>query len=61
MEKSKSITDVQAKKAENFIKIALEPKIKQIVEEANKILNTHGIQIGASVEWFIDKLEKGKK
>lgn len=61
MEKSKSITEDQAKKANNFISVALEPKIKQIIDEANKILKKHNIQIGAEVTWFVDKLKKDKE
>lgn len=55
---SKSVTEAQSKKAITLVNKVIEPKFHSIIAEANKILNKHGIQIGASVDWFIDKYEE---
>lgn len=52
---SKSVTEEQSKRTAAFIKEVIEPKINKMIEEANKVLRKRGVQVGASVEWFIDK------
>lgn len=54
---SQSLSPELTAKAKRIIDEALEPKIKKILEEANKLLNKHGIQLGVEVQWFIDKKE----
>lgn len=52
----KTITDKKLKYATSVVKTELEPRIKKLVEEANKHLGKYGIRAGAEVNWFFDEL-----
>ncbi len=54
---SASLDPKKTARAKKIINEVLEPKIKQLVEETNKVLNKQDIQIGCSVEWYLDKFD----
>lgn len=56
-----SVTEGESRKAMQFIKKALEPAIEELIVEANKVLAKHDLHIGASVEWYIDKITNKEK
>lgn len=51
---SASLDTKKTLKAKTIIDDALEPKIKKLIEEANRLLNKQGIQVGCEIQWFLD-------
>lgn len=60
-EKPKTISDDNFKKAARFVDASLEPKIRDMIEAANNVLNPKGIRIGAEIKWFFDEIKTEKE
>lgn len=57
MTKAKTISDAKLKYAVGMVKKQIEPKIKQIVEAFNDLLESRNIRAGLELQWFFDELE----
>lgn len=54
---SKTITDDKYKKTAKLITEKVEPRIRVIVDEVNKVLAKDGVRAGVELQWFFDSLD----
>lgn len=58
MNKSASVEPKKAVRAERLIKEVIEPKVRELIVQANEVLAKHGVAVGAEIQWFIDKSQE---
>ncbi len=54
------MTDGQYKAATQAIDKVGEPKLRAIIEQINKHLEKHGVQVGVELKWAIQEIPKNE-
>lgn len=57
---SKSLTEAELRQAVEFVGRNVEPRVKRMVDEVNKLLAKQGILAGLELQWIFNRVPEKK-